>query len=247
MTDQKLLRATGIFGLTMVLFWLGQFPLYMQGDPSVSMYDGAALAQDFYRVHNVVFTRVLLDLGLYVAAMLFAATFSQLIRRARPDYDWVATLVFGAMAVWVGVTLVANGLEGAAALDTLGGKADPSAVRALSEGYLLIYNSAIAFAITGLFLGAAGYATFATGILPRWTGWVAYIGTALCVISVPSMYGGPIDFHGFYNAGGWGPMLMANFPPAVWFIAASIAMLRNARRTLPTQVHERTAATLVGH
>jgi hypothetical protein len=187
-----------------------------------------------YRIHNVVLTRVLLDLGLYVAAMLFAATFSQLIRRARPDYDWVGTLVFGAMAVWVGVTLVANGLEGAAALDTLGSKADPSAVRALTEGYLLIYNGSIAFAITGLFLGAAGYATFATGVLPRWTGWIAYIGTALCAASVPAMYGGPVNFSGFYNAGGWGPVVIANFPPAVWFVAASVSMLRRREAVATT-------------
>jgi hypothetical protein len=196
-----------------------------------------------YRIHNVVLTRVLLDLGLYVAAMLFAATFSQLIRRARPDYDWVGTLVFGAMAVWVGVTLVANGLEGAAALDTLGSKADPSAVRALTEGYLLIYNGSIAFAITGLFLGAAGYATFATGVLPRWTGWIAYIGTALCAASVPAMYGGPVSFSGFYNAGGWGPVVIANFPPTVWFVAASVSMLRRREsvattHTCPGQIDE---------
>jgi hypothetical protein len=69
---------------------------------------------------------------------------------------------------------VANGLEGGAALDTLGGTADPSAIRALTEGYLLIYNGSIAFVITGLFMGAAGYATFATRVLPRWTGWLAY-------------------------------------------------------------------------
>jgi hypothetical protein len=36
-----------------------------------------------------------------------------------------------------GVTLVANGLEGGAALDTLSGNADPSVVRALTMGYLI--------------------------------------------------------------------------------------------------------------
>jgi hypothetical protein len=119
------------------------------------------------------------------------------------------------MAVWIGVTLVANGLEGAATLDTLGGNADPSAVRALIEGTLLIYNGSIAFAITGLFLGAAGYATFATGVLPRWTGWVAYVGTALSATSVPAMYGGAVDYHGFYNAGGWGPVTARRYSSTI--------------------------------
>jgi hypothetical protein len=229
--DLKFYRWTGVFGLALVVLWLSQFPLYMQGDPGVSVYDGAALGREYFRIQNVVFTRILLDLGLYVVSMIFAARFAYLIRRARPEYEWVGSLVFGAMAVWIGVTLVANGLEGAAALDTLGGNADPSALRALVEATLLIYNGSIAFAITGLFLGAAGYATFAAGVLPRWTGWVAWVATALCVISVPAMYGGPVDLAGFYNAGGWGPAIMANFPPAIWFIVASIAMMRRREPT----------------
>ncbi len=226
MSDRDLYRMTGIFGLAFVILGLSQFPLYMQGDASISIYDSLANAQEQFRLQNVVFTRILLDLGLYVASMVFAAGLASLIRRARPDYDWVGSLVFGSMAVWIGATLVANGLEGAAVLDTLGGSADPSAVRALVEGTILIYNGSIAFVLTGLFLGAAGYATLATGVLPRWTGWVAYAGAALCAASVPAMYGGAVDYHGFYNAGGWGPAIIANFPPAIWFIAASIAMLR---------------------
>lgn len=234
MNDLKMYRVTGWFGLAVVVLALGQFPLYMVGDPSISVYDGAASAQEMFRIQNVVLTRILLNMGLYVAMMVFAAGFRHLIRRANPDYEWIGTLVFGAAVVWLAVTLVANGLEGGTVLDTLGGNADPSVVRALIEGYLLIYNGSIAFAITGLFLGAAGYATFATGVLPRWTGWVAYVGTALCVISVPAMYGGPVDVTGFYNAGGWGPIIIANFPPAIWFVVASVSLIRTREVTAPT-------------
>jgi hypothetical protein len=128
--------------------------------------------------------------------MLFAARLSHLIRLASPGFDWAARLVFGSAAVWIGVTLVADGLEGGATLDTLGGNADPSAVRALIDGTLLIFNGSIAFVLTGLFLAAAGYATFATGVLPRWTGWIAYVAAALCAISVPAMFAGPLNYTG---------------------------------------------------
>lgn len=226
MDDLKTYRVCGWFGLAFVVLALAQFPLYSQGDASVSIYNGAALASDFARIHTVVFLRILLDLGLYVVSMVFAATFSHLIRRSRPEYGWVATLVFGAMAVWVGVTLVANSMEGGIALDTLNGNADPSVARALMEGMLLIYNGSIAFVITGLFLGAAGYATFVTGILPRWTGWLAYIGAALCALCIPAMFGGAVDMRRFYNAGGWGPVIIANFPDAIWFVVVSVFMIR---------------------
>jgi hypothetical protein len=40
------------------------------------------------------------------------------------------------------------------------------------------------------------------------------------------MYGGPVDYAGFYNAGSFGPALVANFPPAIWFTVVSILLLR---------------------
>jgi hypothetical protein len=40
------------------------------------------------------------------------------------------------------------------------------------------------------------------------------------------MYGGPVDVTGFYNAGGWGPVIIANVPPGLWFLAVSILLLR---------------------
>ena len=225
MNDPRMRRVTGAFGLASVGIWLAIFPLYVV-QPPASLYSGAATAQALFAIRNIVFTRILLGLGLYVTLMVFAAGFRELIRRADAEYEWVGTLGVVAMAVWLGVTLVANGLEGGAALDTLSGNADPSVVRALTMGYLLIYNGSIAFIMTALFLAVAGYATFATRILPRWTGWLAYAATVLCVMSIPAMYGGPVDPAGFYNAGGWGPAIVANFPPLLWFLAVSILLIR---------------------
>jgi hypothetical protein len=233
MNDLKVSRWTGAFGLACVVLWLSQFPLYMTGNPP-SVYDGTAFGQHLFAIKNVALTRVLLDQGVYVTLIVFAAGFRHLIRRARPDYEWAGTLVFGAALVWAAVTLVADGLEGGAVLDTLGGKADPSAVRALVEGTLLIYNGSTAFAMTAMFLAVSGYATFATGVLPRWTGWVAYVGAALCVACVPAMYFGAVDYLGFYNAGGWGLAIIANFPPAIWFLVASISMIRKREAIAPT-------------
>jgi hypothetical protein len=218
-------RWTGVFGLGVVAITWAEFPLWVIGGSSPA-YNGAAYAENLFHHSTIAFTRILMDLGIYVAAMIFAARLSHLIRLARPGFDWAATLVFGSAAVWFGVTLVADGLEGGATLDTLRGNADPSAVRALIDGTLLIFNGSIAFVLTGLFLAAAGYATFATGVLPRWTGWLAYITAALCAISIPAMYAGPVDYTGFYNAGGWGPAIIASFPPLIWFLVVGTVMVR---------------------
>lgn len=234
MNHLRMRRMTGAFGLASVGIWLAIFPLYTM-QPPASLYDGAATAQALFTIRNVVFTRILLGLGLYVTLTVFAVGFRDLIRRADAEYEWVGTLSVMAMAVWLGVTLVANGLEGGAALDTLGGNADPSVVRALTMGYLLIYNGSIAFAMTALYLGAVGYATFATRVLPRWTGWLAYTAAVLCVLSVPAMYGGRADPTRFYNAGGWGPAIIANFPPLLWFVVAGILLIRKHHSVAATE------------
>ena len=62
--------------------------------------------------------------------------------------------------------LAADGLMGGAVLATLQGTPDVSAVLSLVFGTLLIYNGSIAFAITGLFMAAAGWATLDSGVLP---------------------------------------------------------------------------------
>ena len=225
MTNARMRRFTGICALATILLWLCTFPLYMFG-PLGSVYDGATLTGEFFRIRNVVFTRILLGMGIYVTLLVFAVGLRDLIRRADAEYEWAGTLCLAAMAVWVGVTLVANGLEGGAALEALMGRGDPSVARALTMGYLLIYNGSIAFIMTALFMAAAGYATLATGILPRWTGWLAYAASVLCLVCIPARYVGPVDPTRFYNAGGWGAAIIANFPPLIWFLSVGILLVR---------------------
>lgn len=225
----KMQRLTGFFALASAIIWLLIFPLYMAGDPSVSFYDGATIAHDFFKIQNLIFTRILLGLALYITLMGFSVGLRDLVRRKGSEYEWIGTLIMMTMTVWISVTLVANGLEGGIALDTLNGNADPSVARALSMGYLLIYNGSIAFVMTAAFMAVAGYATFATRILPRWTGWIAYIATLLCVIAIPAMYCGPVNTSGFYNAGGWGAAFIANIPPLLWFLMVGILLIRKRK------------------
>lgn len=234
MTNASMRRFTGISALATIVLWVSIFPLYTLG-PLGSLYDGATLAGEFYRIRNVALTRVLLGMGVYVTMLVFAVGLRDLIRRADAECEWVGTLGLAAMTVWVGVTLVANGLEGGAALDALTGNGDPSVARALTMGYLLIYNGSIAFVMTALFMAAAGYATLATRILPRWTGWLAYAASVLCLVGIPAMYVGPVDPTRFYNAGGWGAAIIANLPPFLWFLVVGILLSRKRQLSASTE------------
>ena len=86
-------------------------------------------AQHLFAIKNVAFTRILMDQGIYVSMLVFAAGLRHLIRQARADSEWIGTLLFGAALGWVAVTVVADGLEGGAVLGTLNGNPDPSAVQ----------------------------------------------------------------------------------------------------------------------
>ena len=73
-------------------------------------------------------------------------------------------------------------------------------------------------------------------MLPRWTGWLAHMAAALCLTSVPAMFSGALDGTGFYNPGGWGPAIVANFPPLIWFLVVGVVLIRSARANANTPV-----------
>lgn len=226
MNDLKIFHLTGWFGLAGVLLLVCEIPLWiLPGSPPL-ISDAVGHSQYLAHFRVIALTRVLIDMGMYICLMVFFAGFRHLIQKTRTEYEWLATLVFGAGVVWWAVSLVADSLEGGAVLDTLGGKADPTVVRALVEGTLLIYNGSIAFAVTALFMASAGFATLATGALPTWTGWVALASALLCLLAIPSMYAEVVDHNRFYNVAGWGPTVVANVPPLIWFLIVSIAMIR---------------------
>lgn len=101
--------------------------------------------------------------------VVFLAGFRHLIRQARSDFEWIASLVFGAGLVVICLELMADGLEAGAALDTVV-KADPSAVRG--------YVAALANLLIGpSILGGTNITGFytASGIAP-------FVGQALMLM-----------------------------------------------------------------
>jgi len=146
--------------------------------------------------------------------------------------------VFGVGVPLVALELVADGLEAGAALDTVA-KGEPTVVRGLMEASFPLYG-AIGMIKAALLLASAGYATLVKGALPRWTGWVAYTAAAINLAVAPSILGGP-DPTAFWSASGY-----VTFIPQVamllWFLVASISMLRRGKAGTTTTVHERAPA-----
>lgn len=233
LSELKVVRVTGWFGLAAFGVFLAELVLRIIPGSPPQISDAVAHSRFLAEIRVYALTWVVLDMAMYVLLMIFFGGFRTLLVAAQRGYEWLATVALVAGGVWWAVSLVADGLQGAAVLHILGGKSDVAVVRTLVEATLLIYNGAIAFATTGLFMGLAGYAILVTRALPRWTGWLGVFGAVLCALSIPAIYASTVDHTSFYNAAGWGRMIVANVPPLVWFLGVSLAMVRMGQNSLP--------------
>ena len=233
MHDLKIYRLAGGCGLAVMVLTLVEFPTYFLRGPMPPVSDTIKWSNFIARNTGNVLTVVLLDMLIYCGFLVFLAGFRHLIRQARPEHEWLGTLVFGVGLAYTTLTLVADSLEGASALDAVAGKADPSAIRALTEGQFLMFGS-VALILIALLLVSAGYAIVASGALPKWGGWVGYAGAVLCLGFIPSMFAGAPDPAGFYNPVGWGPTgVVATFPLLIWAVVVSIMMIRKREIVMP--------------
>lgn len=234
MNDLKVRRWTGAFGVAGFVVFLVALPLYFVGpQPTARLEDMVQFSDSVSRASTFILTRATLADPLIMACLvIFLVGFSHLIRQARPDYEWVSTLVFGVGLVVITLELAGDALQGSAALDTYV-KADPTVVRGLMEGSFIFYG-AIGLIMSALLLASAGYATLATGVLPRWTGWVAYACAVVNLVAAPSIFG-VTDYTGFYTASGY-VTFIAQGAMVIWFLIASVSMIivkREAKAMTP--------------
>lgn len=236
MNDLKVRRWAGSFGVAGCVVFLVALPLYFVGpQPTARLEDTLQFSDSVSRASAFILTRATLADPLIMAGLLvFLAGFRHLIRKARPDYEWVSALVFGAGLVVITLELAGDALQGGAALDT-SVKADPSVARGLFEGSFVFYG-AIGLIMSALLLASAGYATMDTGVLPRWTGWVAYASAVVNLVAAPSIFGGT-DYTGFYTAAGY-VTFIGQGAMAIWFLIASVSMIVVKREAIaPTPVY----------
>lgn len=92
MNDVRIARITGASGLARVALTFGEFPLWLGDSPSA--YDGSGFARHLFAIKNVAFTGILMDQGIYVSMLVFAAALRHLIRQARSETKWIGTLRF---------------------------------------------------------------------------------------------------------------------------------------------------------
>lgn len=204
-------RFTGLSGIALGLLTTLTVPLYF-------VYSGAP------PVWNVL-TRNLISLVMCSLLIVFLSGLRQLLARADPRYDWVASIAHGAGLIYVAVTLVATALEVGVVMAVPGGTVDPTVDGPLAAGNVLLHGS-VTRIVTAVLLVAAGFVILRTGALPAWAGRSAYVIAAINAAFVPSLYFG-MDPSQFYSALGWGNTALAASLISYWVVAVGVVLLRS--------------------
>lgn len=236
MSDQEIRRWTGAFGIASGILFLLVFVIYAGIGFTPRAEDTASFTDYVARNNGSLLTISLAYALSAVCFLVFLAGLRQLIRQARPDYEVVSGLVFGAGLVDTALGLVGFILIGGAIMDTINHKPDPTLVSTLGEGTTLAFGG-IGLITLALFLASVGYGIVGTGVLPRWTGWVAYVAAILNLVAVPAVYAGSGP-NAFYTADGY-VTILGDLAYLVWLFSVGISMVVKREAVTPTPVHRR--------
>ncbi|WP_225826540.1 hypothetical protein [Streptomyces naphthomycinicus] len=203
-------RLTGVAGIVTAVALIVEVPLYF-------VYSGPPPDAN-------VLTRLLLGIVGITSLAVFVTGFRELVRQARPDYEWAGTLAFAIGLVYTAIALVSTGLE-AGAVIAADHPVDPTIT---VSGTYILYGS-ISRLLLALFLATLGHVVARTGLLPRWIGRSAYLLAGCNLAFVPSLFFGNTPAH-FYAANGWGTTALMGALLSYWLLAVGISTYRGATR-----------------
>jgi hypothetical protein len=203
MTGKQLLPLSGVVAVLLIL------AAFIIGGESPEADDALREVVSYYTDNDtdVQIASALLALGAFFF-LVFSATLSDLLRRARPESAVGPRLALvGGTVFAVGATIFAG--LGFAAADVADDIA-PGGIQAINALSMdMFFTVAVG---TGTFLLGAGVAALNSGLLPRWLGWAAI------VIGVVALT--PAGFFGFLALG-------------VWVLIVSVLLSRRAASTAP--------------
>jgi hypothetical protein len=220
-------RWAGISALVVAALLIVEAVAKLTIGPRPRLDDSDALVQYIQDSSAQIIIVILADTFLMAALIVFLGAFRQLVARAHPDLDWIGSVMYGAGLVFISVTLVGDALDAGTALDVWDLTPDPSVIRALIEGHTLMFGSTGAV-LLALVSATAAYLTFASGVVPRWTGILAGLTAASNLVWAPVAFGGT-EPGSFLAVGGWGNALLAIFPWLVWVLCVGLTAVRGAR------------------
>jgi hypothetical protein len=160
-----------------------------------------------------------IGVGLLFFLLPFVALVAQRIESARPGLRWLAQLTLAAATVSVAVFLISATIAGAVLLAGVESVSDATLELAWQADAILIVS--LFHVSTGLWIGAVSAAILATGMLPRWLGWLGLTSLGAQLGAATWLLGGEVtELHDALAGIG---QLSAFL---IWVPAASVALIR---------------------
>lgn len=198
---------TGIIGISTFALTMISIPLYF-------IYSGPPPAKN-------ILLRILITMLLCTGLIAFMVGFRQIVIQTDAAYDWLATLCLSFGLAYVILVFVAAAIEAGAVLGREK-RIDPTVIGSGGEGSLLIYGP-IQRLMAASFLVVAGIIIRGAGMLPDWTGWIAFCIAFIQLLFIPTMFY-KTEPSVFYSINGWNiPILGGLF--LTWILIVSILFL----------------------
>lgn len=217
-------RWTGVAAIGAAALLITEFVLHLVVGPRPELDQSDDLVAFFVAHHNLLLTIVLIDTVLMANILVFLAGFRQIITHARHDLQWIADIGYGAGVLFVAITLVGDAMEAGSALDVVRLTPDASAIRALTEGHAVMFG-ATGCVLLAVVSGSSAITVLASGVLPRWTGVVAWVIAVLQLFGLVTIFGGTSDRY-WFSSGGVGVTITATFPWLAWVITVGIVTIQ---------------------
>ncbi len=215
---------SGIFGLAFVVLQLVVVGLFVSAGVPPAPEDAVKLTAYVGKSSSTFLWVATLAYLSIACAYVWLLGLRGVLTSAGQEHEWAGIFTFGVGLVSGALALVGFGLIAGAALDAGSPKPEPIAVRAMFEASTGIFGP-LGGVMTALFIATAAYGTFASGALPRWTGWIGYAAAALNFVSIFTLFGGT-DPNQLTSATGFGALALGLLPFLIYAVATSIAMMR---------------------
>jgi hypothetical protein len=210
----KMIRISGIFGILAFVTVPITVVLYF-------MYSGTP------PIWNVLF-RTLISVLALIFVLIFFSGVNQIIKRTNKNNEWVSSLIFNTVCIYIATNFVAHSLEAGSVLNPQGIAVDATQDGILAQGNYLLYGS-IGRIITATFMIAISIVTLQTKIFPKLTGWLALIIGIINIAFIPSMFFGT-NAGDFYSAIGWGNSAFAASTYIYWVFVISIIIIKDKNK-----------------
>ncbi len=182
--------------------------------------DEAKLADYFAKNSGALLAVVFIE-SIGLTLFLIFANAIRSVLQSDPNYEYLASLFFGAALLFIALGGAGLGLLGAVGVDA--SKPNPGLMRTLDMASVVVTWMGTWPLV--VLLGTAAYATARSHVIAPWTAWVGYAAAGLNLVSTLTLFGGN-DPNQFFAVNGAAAIVLAWLPLIVWVGCISVALWR---------------------